>query len=311
LAQSFGEDPKSITTEEFFGIFATFLENWNACEKQLELWNQIRSINPNNMICADCSGKDPEWASINLGVMFCIDCSGIHRSMGVHISKVRSFTLDKWEPEIIQLMKDIGNQNFNKIYESNLGSTKKLEPTSDRAAREKFIRAKYSERQFVISTTVSEGDLNRRLYSAAEDNKPLHVLLYIAQGANPNFINEEEGGKTPLHIAVFEGNYVCTTLLVHNRADPNIQDIKKWTPLHYAACFGKTSSACVLFKNGAKLEPKNEDGNTPLDLAVATQKADCVTFLRLASMAVKEQTLTDDTFLEALQTFSIEANDSN
>ena len=48
---------------------------------------------------------DPEWASINLGVLVCIECSGIHRSMGVHISKVRSFTLDKWEPDLVKVTK--------------------------------------------------------------------------------------------------------------------------------------------------------------------------------------------------------------
>lgn len=43
---------------------------------------------------------DPDWTSINLGVLLCIECSGIHRSLGVHISKVRSFSLDKWEPDV-------------------------------------------------------------------------------------------------------------------------------------------------------------------------------------------------------------------
>jgi len=112
--------------------------------------------------------------------------------------------------------------------------------------------------------------------------------------------------KTPLHIAVYEGNYECVTMLIHNRADVNVVDSKNWTPLHYAACFGKTSSACVLFKNGAKLEPKNDEDHTPLDLAVATQKADCVTFLRLAQLATKENSLNDESFLEALHTFSID-----
>ena len=35
-------------------------------------------------------------ASINLGILICLQCSGIHRSMGVHVSKVRSATLDEW-----------------------------------------------------------------------------------------------------------------------------------------------------------------------------------------------------------------------
>lgn len=38
---------------------------------------------------------DPTWLATNLGVLLCIECSGIHRDMGVHISRIRSIELDK------------------------------------------------------------------------------------------------------------------------------------------------------------------------------------------------------------------------
>nr|XP_023654215.1 stromal membrane-associated protein 1-like isoform X7 [Paramormyrops kingsleyae] len=55
-----------------------------------------------NKYCADCEAKGPRWASWNLGVFICIRCAGIHRNLGVHISRVKSVNLDQWTPEQIQ-----------------------------------------------------------------------------------------------------------------------------------------------------------------------------------------------------------------
>jgi len=49
----------------------------------------LRSI-PGNDVCTECGAPEPDWASLNLGILVCIECSGVHRNLGVHISKVRS-----------------------------------------------------------------------------------------------------------------------------------------------------------------------------------------------------------------------------
>lgn len=52
-----------------------------------------------------------------------VECSGIHRSLGVHNSKVRSLTLDSWEPEVLKVMLELGNSVVNKVYEAKLPQT--------------------------------------------------------------------------------------------------------------------------------------------------------------------------------------------
>uniref|UniRef100_A0A0B8RV23 Arf-GAP with coiled-coil, ANK repeat and PH domain-containing protein n=1 Tax=Philothamnus irregularis TaxID=1899461 RepID=A0A0B8RV23_9SAUR len=104
-----------------------------------------------NVVCCDCGQADPRWASINLGITLCIECSGIHRSLGVHFSKVRSLTLDSWEPELLKLMCELGNSVINRVYEANrekMGA-KKPHPGSQRQEKEEYIRAKYVNRRFV------------------------------------------------------------------------------------------------------------------------------------------------------------------
>ncbi|XP_056598537.1 arf-GAP with coiled-coil, ANK repeat and PH domain-containing protein 2 isoform X1 [Triplophysa dalaica] len=113
---------------------------------------------PGNEFCCDCGQSDPRWASINLGITLCIECSGIHRSLGVHNSKVRSLTLDSWEPELLKLMCELGNGVVNHIYEARREEmvARKPQPGDSRQEIEAFIRAKYIERRFVVKPTAQE-----------------------------------------------------------------------------------------------------------------------------------------------------------
>uniref|UniRef100_A0AAR2LX60 Arf-GAP with coiled-coil, ANK repeat and PH domain-containing protein n=1 Tax=Pygocentrus nattereri TaxID=42514 RepID=A0AAR2LX60_PYGNA len=110
---------------------------------------------PGNELCCDCGQADPRWASINLGILLCIECSGIHRSLGVHCSKVRSLTLDSWEPELLKLMCELGNSVINHIYEGTCEEqgVKKPGPNSPRQEKEAWIKAKYVEKKFLKKMT--------------------------------------------------------------------------------------------------------------------------------------------------------------
>ncbi|CAL5341901.1 unnamed protein product [Camellia sinensis] len=98
---------------------------------------------PENRECADCKSKGPRWASVNLGIFVCMQCSGIHRSPGVHISKVRSATLDTWLPEQVAFIQSMGNEKANSYWEAE------LPPNYNRVGIENFIRAKYEEKRWV------------------------------------------------------------------------------------------------------------------------------------------------------------------
>jgi len=74
---------------------------------------------PGNDKCAECGLKQPQWASVSFGTVFCLECSGVHRSLGVHISFVRSIAMDSWTAPQLALMKAGGNMKCANYLTSN------------------------------------------------------------------------------------------------------------------------------------------------------------------------------------------------
>jgi Arf-GAP/SH3 domain/ANK repeat/PH domain-containing protein len=165
-------------------------------DKMLQL---LRDADQGNCWCADCgSGIKTEWVSINLAIILCIECSGIHRSLGTHISKVRSLTLDinSFTTDIVELLLLVGNRVSNMVWEAKLDPSFKPSPQASREERLKFITAKYVQRAYVepISPTLSRyGTADEILLAGIKKNEVQQVIYALALKANPNVTDKSRG----------------------------------------------------------------------------------------------------------------------
>lgn len=119
----------------------TSSSNSSAAKKRLASF----SSESGNELCADCGSPSPKWVSANLGAFVCIKCSGVHRSLGVHISKILSVNLDEWtEEDVDNVIKLGGNEAVNSKYEDSIPENRrKPQPDSSIEDRSDFIRRKY------------------------------------------------------------------------------------------------------------------------------------------------------------------------
>lgn len=161
-------------------------------DEPAKLLRIVRDRDEGNKWCADCgSSSKTEWVSINLGIVLCIECSGIHRSLGTHISKIRSLTLDttSFTTDIVELLLLVGNRVSNMVWEASLDPSNKLSPQSSRDQRLQFITAKYVDRAFINPISSAHSHYNspdETLLASIKKNDVQGVIYGLALRANPN-----------------------------------------------------------------------------------------------------------------------------
>ena len=87
---------------------------------ELKAFFQKQRTVPGNEVCFECGILDCTWASVSFGCYLCQTCSGKHRSLGSHVSFVRSCIMDEWKPQYLQVMETVGNKKFEQFCTNNL-----------------------------------------------------------------------------------------------------------------------------------------------------------------------------------------------
>nr|GMD74066.1 ADP-ribosylation factor GTPase-activating protein AGD3 isoform X1 [Ipomoea batatas] len=314
---SYDVDPATVDEHASERLAATHLERPLRNSQQLQI--AVRTEQPietlrkvcGNDRCADCGAPEPDWASLNLGVLVCIECSGVHRNLGVHISKVRSLTLDVkvWEPSVLALFESLGNAFVNSVWEESLQSRGafqvNLGPTSlyksDKqqllyickpskgdsiSTKEKFIHAKYAEKMFVRRSKDYRPVAQQMWEAVRSNDKKAVYRLIVNSDADVNAVSKQllNSSLTLAKVMLLQEqpcideNPSCIDVGATPSECQSIGDLDGCSLLHLACETADLGMLELLLQYGANVNAPDLRGWTPLHQCIIRHKA---TFAKL------------------------------
>ena len=188
--------------------------------------------------CADCGAENPTWLDINWLVLLCMDCSGMHRSLGVQISKIKSLELDNINNEYIDLLYLMKQIDINKILEEKLNLTEEPKPKFNSLIeeKEKFIINKYKDKKYMdISKDNNEENIINNIFDNIKNNNLINIYRLIKLNKIEvdkiySYENEEYGF---LHYSAKSGNLFHVELFYILGCDISLKDKKGLKPIDY------------------------------------------------------------------------------